>query len=146
MVGEVPAVAWFSFIAQDIELVIAEHTLRDAAHDELTHKENDARTVRTAITQVADKDQAPAAAMFAVLVIAQLIEQIAQRQPFAVHVTNNIQWAIEQRLQRSRYSVPGGGHGKRRSAALSGSRRDRLRSPCRRRSAICQVQRDARLN
>ena len=93
---EEPAVAGLRRTAQQAEFVVAQYALRTASRHKRSDEANDARTVGTPVTQVADEDKMALIRMRAVLAVAQPGEKVVQGLELAVDVTDDIERSGQQ--------------------------------------------------
>jgi hypothetical protein len=66
-----PAISGLALVPEQIQLMIAEQTLREPLPDQRTHQFDDSRTVRTSITEVTNKYKTPALGVAPTFIVAQ---------------------------------------------------------------------------
>jgi len=93
---EEPGVSVLVLSRDKREFVIADDPLRVAVRDEFLHPTHRAETSGSPITQVADEDEVSAVRVASLRVVAQTTTQVVERVELAVHVTDDVEWAVEQ--------------------------------------------------
>ena len=98
--AEEPFILVLVTIQQDVQVVVAEHTLCSPQLDKILDQIDDAGAVRTAIGQVANKHQSTSVGVLPGEVVAQVSDQMTQRVAVAVNVAHDIQGSIEKWLDQ----------------------------------------------
>jgi hypothetical protein len=85
---------------QNVQLVIAKSASREMGLDQMIDPIDNARTVRTTVHKVADKDQLTTGAVPTMIVVTEVAEQRSQRVNLAVHVANDVDRSVRQWLNQ----------------------------------------------
>ena len=98
---EVPAGAVLGVVAQQVDFVVAGDGAGVAAFDQALHQIDHARTVRSAVHEVADKHQGAGLGVAAAVVVAQVVQQVLQRRQLTVDVSHDVERAGGQGLDQA---------------------------------------------
>lgn len=95
---KVPAGAVFGLIPEQVQFMVADNGERVARLDQTPHQPNHPDTVRSPVTQVADKYQLTVLDVLARFVVTESAQQRQQGIVFTMDVANHVQWSFGQGL------------------------------------------------
>jgi hypothetical protein len=91
-----PTIVVLAVAEQDVQIVIAQHTLGTTDFDKTLNEIDDGRAVGATVGQIADKDKSSAIGMLPAVAVAKVSEQRAERGDLAVEIANDVERAVEE--------------------------------------------------
>ena len=93
-----PTIVVLAVAEQDVQIVIAQHTLGTTDFDKTLNEIDDGRAVGATVSEVADEDEYSAIGMLSVVAVAKLCKQRKEWIDLTVNVAHNVERAVKERL------------------------------------------------